>query len=186
MPLRRFTSLLSKQLDYENNPRIASRLKTSDPLVPRHLGITKIDEKAMLDAIDCKSITELLEKAVPSSILITNEADMFPHNSAHLKAINSEYLYLRDLKKTASKNKIMKSYQGQGFYPCLVPNVILRNVLENPNWYTPYTPYQAEIAQGRLESLLNFQTMIVDLTGLDISNASLLDEATAGAEAMFM
>lgn len=184
--MRRFVSLVPKQLEYERNPKIASRLKTSDSLIPRHMGITKADEKAMLGSIDCQNITDLLKKAVPSTILTTNEADMFAHKSANIKTINSEYLYLKDLKSIASKNKIMKSYQGQGFYPCLVPNVILRNVLENPNWYTPYTPYQAEIAQGRLESLLNFQTMICDLTGLDIANASLLDEATAGAEAMFM
>jgi glycine dehydrogenase len=177
---------LKRQFELESNSKIPKGLKTSDSLVPRHLGVTKSDEVEMLKQIDCKDMTDLLEKSVPKSILTTKLSDMFPHKTAELNEIRSEYLYLQNLKETASKNKVMKSYQGQGFYPCLVPNVILRNVLENPNWYTPYTPYQAEIAQGRLESLLNFQTMIMDLTGLDIANASLLDEATAGAEAMFM
>lgn len=183
---RAMATLVPRQLELEENSKIPTSLKTSDTLLPRHLGVTKTDEQEMLNAIGCTSITDMLEQAVPASILTTKFSEMFSHKTADIKRIRSEYLYLKNLKQIASKNKVMRSFQGQGFYPCLVPNVILRNVLENPNWYTPYTPYQAEIAQGRLESLLNFQTMITDLTGLDISNASLLDEATAGAEAMFM
>ena len=154
--------------------------------MPRHLGVNKTEMKSMLKTVGCSSMQNLLEQSVPASIMTTKLSDMFPHKSAEIKEIRSEHLYLENLKEIASKNHTMKSFQGQGFYPTLVPNVILRNVLENPDWYTPYTPYQAEISQGRLENLLNFQTMISDLTGMDVSNASLLDEATAGAEAMFM
>ena len=185
-PLRAFSSILNKQLEHEKNTKIPQHLKTSDTLVPRHLGIDRVEGKAMLEATGCENMTDLLKKAVPENILTTKFKDMFDHKFAKIKEIRSEHLYLQILKEKASKNKVLKSYQGQGFYPTLVPHVILRNVLENPNWYTSYTPYQAEISQGRLESLLNFQTMISDLTGLDIANASLLDEATAGAEAMFM
>ena len=144
----------------------------------RHIGPGADETKAMLATIGSSSLDELISKTVPDAIRI-KEPLALP------QAI-SEFEYLTELKKTASKNKIYKNYIGQGYYGTITPSVILRNVFENPGWYTQYTPYQAEISQGRLESLLNFQTMVTDLTGLPIANASLLDEATAAAEAMAM
>ncbi len=144
----------------------------------RHIGPNDEETKAMLNVIGIDSVDELINKTVPSSIRLKN-----PLQTA---GPVSEFEYLADLKKTASLNKVCKSYIGQGYYNTIVPSVILRTVFENPGWYTQYTPYQAEIAQGRLESLLNFQTMVSDLTGLPIANASLLDEGTAAAEAMAM
>lgn len=146
--------------------------------IGRHIGPNETETAAMLKTIGAKNIDELIEKTVPASIrleepLATGEP-------------MSEFEYLTELKKTASLNKVFKNYIGQGYYGTIVPSVILRTVFENPGWYTQYTPYQAEIAQGRLESLLNFQTMVSDLTGLPIANASLLDEGTAAAEAMAM
>ncbi|MGG9961101.1 aminomethyl-transferring glycine dehydrogenase [Ferruginibacter sp. SUN106] len=144
----------------------------------RHIGPNEQETRAMLKVIGVKSTDELIEQTVPSSIRLQNA----------LKTAGpvSEFQYLTELKKTASLNKVFKSYIGQGYYNTIVPSVILRTVFENPGWYTQYTPYQAEIAQGRLESLLNYQTMVSDLTGLPIANASLLDEGTAAAEAMAM
>lgn len=144
----------------------------------RHIGPNEADTSSMLEVIGASSLDELIRKTVPDSIRIKKPLG--------IPAAISEFQYLSDLKKTASKNKVFKNYIGQGYYGTITPSVILRNIFENPGWYTQYTPYQAEISQGRLESLLNFQTMVSDLTGLPISNASLLDEATAAAEAMAM
>ncbi|WP_113654285.1 aminomethyl-transferring glycine dehydrogenase [Pedobacter namyangjuensis] len=144
----------------------------------RHIAPNSEDTAAMLQTIGVNSIDELIEQTVPQKIRLKQ-----PLN---LPKAKSEVDYLASLKQTASLNKVYKSYIGQGYYDTVTPGVILRNVMENPGWYTQYTPYQAEIAQGRLQALLNFQTMVIDLTGMEIANASLLDEGTAAAEAMFM
>ena len=144
----------------------------------RHIAPNIEDTTEMLQKVGVSSINELIDETVPKRIRLKN--------LLNLPAPKSEYDYLQNLKQVAGKNKVFKSYIGQGYYDVIVPGVIQRNVLENPGWYTQYTPYQAEIAQGRLQALLNFQTMVLDLTGMQIANASLLDEGTAAAEAMFM
>jgi glycine dehydrogenase len=144
----------------------------------RHIAPNTEDTDAMLSTLGLGSVAELIEQTVPQKIRLKQ-----PLN---LPAAKSEKEYLESLKQTASLNKVFTSYIGQGYYDTITPGVILRNVMENPGWYTQYTPYQAEIAQGRLQALLNFQTMVIDLTGMEIANASLLDEGTAAAEAMFM
>ena len=132
----------------------------------------------MLKVVGAPSLDALMDEAIPARIRLKTPLNL-PDGQP-------EHEFLRDLRRTAGRNTLFKSYIGLGYYDCITPSVILRNVLENPGWYTPYTPYQAEIAQGRLEALLNFQTMVSDLTGMEIANASLLDEATAAAEAMTM
>lgn len=144
----------------------------------RHIGPDESSTMQMLKTIGTNSLEDLISKTVPASIRLKE----LPVTLGPV----SEYEYLTELKQIASENKIYKTYIGQGYYDTIVPSVILRNLFENPGWYTQYTPYQAEISQGRLESLLNFQTMVSDLTGLPIANASLLDEGTAAAEAMSM
>ncbi|MEH0157980.1 aminomethyl-transferring glycine dehydrogenase [Limibacter armeniacum] len=138
---------------------------------PNH---TQIEE--MLKVIGVASVDELINETVPAQIRL--------NKALNLPAPQTEYQFLKSFKKLAQKNRIFKSYIGMGYYNTIVPGVILRNIMENPGWYTAYTPYQAEIAQGRLEMLLNFQTMLTDLTGMEIANASLLDEGTAASEAM--
>ena len=150
----------------------------SNTFAARHLGPRDKDVKTMLGKIGASSLDELISQTIPPNIRFKK--------SLNLPDGLSEFEYLKELKATASRNKIFKSYIGQGYYNCIIPPVTQRNVLENPGWYTAYTPYQAEISQGRLEALLNFQTMVIDLTGLPIANASLLDEATAAAEAMIL
>jgi glycine dehydrogenase len=150
----------------------------SNNFVQRHLGPTKSDIEQMLQTIGVASVDQLIEEVIP--------ADILKREALKTGDGMNEFEYLNHLKTLASKNKLFKSYIGMGYYNTITPAVITRNVLENPGWYTAYTPYQAEISQGRLEALLNFQTMIADLTGLPIANASLLDEATAAAEAMLM
>lgn len=142
----------------------------------RHIGPSSDDQKAMLDTIGVKSLEQLITETIPDNIRLENDLD--------LDAAMSEQDYLDHINKLSQLNKIYKNYIGLGYYPTNLPAVIQRNILENPGWYTAYTPYQAEIAQGRLEALLNFQTMVIDLTGMEIANASLLDESTAAAEAM--
>jgi glycine dehydrogenase len=144
----------------------------------RHIGPDTAARDAMLRAIGVPSIDALIEQTIPSGILSSVPLD--------LPEADTEHGYLRRLGDIAARNVVARSYIGMGYYDCVTPSVILRNVFENPGWYTPYTPYQAEIAQGRLESLLNFQTVVKDLTGMEIATASLLDEGTAAAEAMTM
>nr|HPN22825.1 glycine dehydrogenase [Tenuifilaceae bacterium] len=150
----------------------------TDKFVSRHNGPRDHEIGEMLKVVGVSSIDELIDQTVPKNIRLKQ-----PLN---LPAPLSEYDYLGKIKGMASKNKLFKTYIGMGYYGTVTPSVILRNVFENPGWYTSYTPYQAEISQGRLEALLNYQTMVIDLTGMQIANASLLDEATAAAEAMVM
>lgn len=144
----------------------------------RHIGPRKHEEEHMLKTIGVDSIEELVSKTIPENIRLKRSLDLAP--------AMTEEAYLSHLRSLAVKNRVFANYIGMGYYPTVLPPVIQRNVLENPGWYTAYTPYQAEIAQGRLEALLNFQTMVSDLTGMPIANASLLDEGTAAAEAMLM
>ena len=150
----------------------------SDKFVHRHIGPREEDLPKMLHTIGVKSVDELIEKTVPDSLSLKK--------SLRLPKAMTEFEYLDHIKSIGSRNKVLKSFIGQGYYGVAPLSVIIRNVLENPSWYTSYTPYQAEISQGRLEALLNYQTMIIELTGMEIANASLLDESTAASEAMIM
>ncbi|MFM7363566.1 MAG: aminomethyl-transferring glycine dehydrogenase, partial [Cuspidothrix sp.] len=144
----------------------------------RHIGANSDHTQQMLAVLGLANIDDLIDKTVPETIRFNRKLK--------LPAAQSEFAALAKLKQIGDKNQVYRSFIGTGYYDCITPAVIQRNILENPGWYTAYTPYQPEIAQGRLEALLNFQTMIIDLTGLEIANASLLDEATAAAEAMSM
>jgi len=151
-------------------------LQPTDTFARRHLGAMDAAVDAMLQVIGAASLDTLMDETVPANIRM--------QGALNLPAARTESQVLADLRTIASRNKLFRSFIGMGYYDTITPGVILRNILENPGWYTQYTPYQAEISQGRLEALLNFQTMIMDLTGLDVANASMLDEATAAAEAM--
>ncbi len=151
-------------------------LENSSEFIARHIGIAEADEVHMLSVVGASSRRELIDGIVPQSIARSSAMAIPPPVT--------EAAALKQLKAMAAKNKVFKSFIGQGYYGTYTPGVILRNVLENPAWYTAYTPYQAEISQGRMEALINFQTMVCDLTGMPIANASMLDEATAAAEAM--
>ncbi|MCM0060501.1 MAG: aminomethyl-transferring glycine dehydrogenase [Algoriphagus sp.] len=153
-------------------------LNTALKFESRHNGPTEAEIATMLEKIGASSLTELINQTVPQSIQL--------ERPLQLPAAQLESEFLKNFKKLASKNKVFSSFIGLGYYDTLVPGVVLRNVLENPGWYTAYTPYQAEIAQGRLEALINFQTVVIELTGMELANASLLDEGTAAAEAMTM
>jgi glycine dehydrogenase len=153
-----------------------SQLANHDEFIQRHIGPDAAETAAMLNELGVDSIEALIAQTVPADIRLTTPLATGP--------ARTEAEALAVLKQAAAKNKMFKSYIGMGYHPTLTPNVILRNVLENPGWYTAYTPYQPEIAQGRLESLLNFQQLTLDLTGMELASASLLDEATAAAEAM--
>ena len=158
----------------ESNEKTLNR----NEFVHRHVGPDASEIHDMLNAVGLNSVESLIEETIPEQIRLKKELQ--------LEEPVSEYKFLENLRKIAAKNKVFKTYIGMGYYPTIVPSVIQRNILENPGWYTQYTPYQAEISQGRLEALMNFQTVIIDLTGLPIANASLLDEGTAAAEAMTM
>src|SRR3954465_14559516 len=151
-------------------------LAASHWFAPRHIGPSPTERDEMLATIGVETLDALIDQVIPPSIRLRDPLD--------LPRAESEHQYLQRLSTIARRNKSFRSYIGLGYHDTITPGVILRMVMENPGWYTPYTPYQAEIAQGRLESLLNFQTMVADLTGMEVANASLLDEATAAAEAM--
>ncbi len=155
-----------------------TKLFDDNGFASRHIGPRERDVESMLHSIGTGSLDQLIDETVPGAIRLSSQPS--------LSAPVSEYTYLENLRSVARHNKVLKSYLGQGYYGCITPTVIQRNVFENPGWYTQYTPYQPEISQGRLEALLNFQTMVMDMTGMEVANASLLDEGTAAAEAMSM
>ncbi|MBV9671667.1 MAG: glycine dehydrogenase (aminomethyl-transferring), partial [Verrucomicrobia bacterium] len=159
-----------------SNSELSKGVGTEFGFAERHIGLNSDDLKGVLGALGCDSLDQLIDRVVPTKIRLRRPLD--------LPAAKSETEVLAIVREIASRNQLAKSYIGLGYSGSITPPVIQRNILENPNWYTAYTPYQPEIAQGRLEALLNFQTMISDLTGLEIANASLLDEGTAAAEAM--
>jgi glycine dehydrogenase len=148
----------------------------TDAFALRHIGTGENDLNHMLQTIGVDSLDQLIFETIPDDIRLKNELN--------LEEPMTEYEYLNHIQELGKKNKVFKSYIGLGYHPAIVPAVIQRNIFENPGWYTAYTPYQAEIAQGRLEAILNFQTTVIELTGMEIANASLLDEGTAAAEAM--
>ncbi len=150
----------------------------TDVFALRHIGIREEDLKYMLDTIGVEDLDQLIYETIPADIRLKEPLK--------LDVPMSEHKFLAHIETLSKKNKVFRSYIGLGYHESLTPSVIKRNILENPGWYTAYTPYQAEIAQGRLEALLNFQTVITDLTGMELANASLLDESTAAAEAMTM
>src|SRR5213593_1639248 len=149
-----------------------------DLFASRHIGPNEEEVRAMLREVGFENLDALIDATVPKNIRLNQEVN--------LPKAKSETEALAELRAISKRNKLARSFIGTGYHDCITPPVIQRNILENPGWYTAYTPYQAEIAQGRLEALLNFQTMIIDLTGMEIANASLLDEATAAAESMTM
>jgi glycine dehydrogenase len=151
-------------------------LQHQGEFIERHIGPDQAGIQSMLDELGLESLDRLIEKTVPAAIAL--------NQALNLPAAMNEETALAKLKAMASSNQSSRSFIGLGYYDTYTPNVILRNVLENPGWYTAYTPYQPEISQGRLESLLNYQQMVLDLTGMELANASLLDEATAAAEGM--
>src|SRR6266849_8647456 len=161
-----------------DRPLIPSPLSHPDVFAARHLGPRPDDVQVMLETLGYASLDAFIDAVVPADIRLRRPLE--------LPTARTEQEALAELRRLAAQNRVFRSYLGMGYHDCVTPPVILRNVLENPGWYTAYTPYQAEIAQGRLEALLTFQTMVSDLTGLEIANASLLDEATAAAEAMAM
>ena len=158
------------------NNNLLAQLNDNLDFISRHNGPDLAQQQHMLKALSLDSVEQMIDKTVPDNIRLLQPMT--------LAKPQSEVEMLAALKGMASKNKVNRSYIGQGYYDTHVPHVILRNVFENPGWYTAYTPYQPEISQGRLEALLNYQQMITDLTAMELSNASLLDEATAAAEAM--
>lgn len=159
----------------QSNP-VLDLLNPTDHFVDRHIGPRAAEIEAMLKVVGAASLEDLIDQTVPAKIRLQSPLALEPPRT--------EGQILTELRELASRNKLYRSFIGMGYYDCIMPPVVMRNIFENPGWYTQYTPYQAEISQGRLEALLNFQTMITDLTGMDIANASLLDEGTAAAEAM--
>jgi len=157
---------------------MATNLPHADRFAARHIGPSKTDVRDMIEVLGLESLNDLIEKTIPESILY--------HQDLNVPAASPEHVVISDLRRIGRRNKIYRSYIGMGYHDTITPRAILRAILENPSWYTQYTPYQAEISQGRLEALLNFQTAVIDLTGMEIANASLLDEGTAAAEAMML
>ena len=162
----------------QKNPGATSACPQPGEFLRRHIGPSPEEARQMLELLGFSSLDALIDAAVPAGIRARKPLG--------ISGGCSEADVLTALREIASQNQVFKSYIGMGYHDCITPPVIQRALFENPGWYTQYTPYQAEIAQGRLEALLSFQTMVIDLTGLEVANASLLDEATAAAEAMTM